>query len=115
MKQELGALAAGGDDARVSVLEEFGQYLGQAFQISDDLLDERGSEESMGKRVHKDAEAGKLTYPSLYGVETSAELLDRCAERSKDVLLRASALFNSDSLALQALRYLVDYVVERKQ
>lgn len=112
---KLGALSVGGDDERVSVLEEFGQYLGQAFQISDDLLDERGSEASMGKRVHKDVEAGKLTYPSLYGVDTSVELLDRCAERSKDVLSRASAFFDSDSLAFQALRYLVDYVVERKQ
>lgn len=112
---KLGALAVGVDDERVSVLEEFGENLGQAFQISDDLLDERGSEASMGKRVHKDAEAGKLTYPLLYGVETSIELLERCAERSKDVLSCASALFDSDSLAFPALNYLVDYVVERKQ
>jgi len=80
----LGALVAGATDVEQAAMEAFGARLGLAFQISDDLLDVRGDEATMGKRVGKDEDHGKLTFPGLLGVEESvrrAEQLvtDACA------------------------------------
>ncbi|MEO1990580.1 MAG: polyprenyl synthetase family protein [Pirellulales bacterium] len=68
---ELGALAAGGSDDQRAALSSYGHSFGLAFQIADDLLDVEGSEVSVGKRVGKDAARGKLTFPSILGVEAS--------------------------------------------
>ncbi len=67
----LGALVAGGDDKIISSLRNYGRCLGLAFQITDDLLDVVGDAAKIGKNVRKDAEHGKLTYPSLLGIEQS--------------------------------------------
>ena len=69
------------DLARVTV---YGEKVGLAFQIADDLLDVLGSEEALGKAVRKDGRQRKATYPALYGVERSqriaAELIvEACA------------------------------------
>ena len=57
-----------------SQLEKFGQKLGLAFQIADDLLDLRGEQARIGKKTGKDESRGKLTYPGLLGVEPSLAL-----------------------------------------
>ncbi|GJM19635.1 MAG: polyprenyl synthetase [Phycisphaeraceae bacterium] len=68
---ELGARAAGaGDDARAA-LAQYGQTLGNAFQIQDDLLDLAGTEERVGKSVGKDLEKGKLTLPLIHHLRTA--------------------------------------------
>jgi geranylgeranyl diphosphate synthase, type II len=67
----LGGLVAGADASQVAALEEYGRCLGLAFQITDDLLDVRGDETAAGKRVGKDAQQGKLTFPGLMGVQQS--------------------------------------------
>lgn len=63
---ELGAMLAGAPEETVAALSRFGRRLGAAFQIQDDLLDLTGSERSVGKSVHKDAEKGKLTLPIIH-------------------------------------------------
>jgi len=68
---ELGALAAGATPEQMSAIGEYGQAIGQSFQIVDDLLDVQSSAEKLGKRAGKDEAAGKLTYPGLYGVPGS--------------------------------------------
>lgn len=68
----LGARIAGADQAAVERLSNYGQRLGLAFQITDDLLDVRGTTRALGKTAQKDAARGKLTYPSLLGEEASA-------------------------------------------
>ena len=50
----------------MKALDEYGRRLGLAFQITDDLLDVRSTEENMGKRVGKDAEKGKITFPGCW-------------------------------------------------
>lgn len=65
---EAGAILAGDAGARQS-FADFAQHLGLAFQIRDDLLDVEGDEDVTGKRLHKDADAGKATFVSLLGVE----------------------------------------------
>lgn len=125
----LGALVAGASDATLNRLDLFGRYWGQAFQISDDLLDAVGDEAKLGKRVQKDAEAGKLTYVSLFGVDETRRLLDECVEKAKLALKPAfvaeldggidgasdasGPTFAVDSAAWSALNYLADYVAGR--
>ena len=74
----LGARIARGTEEQRLALTQYGRCLGLAFQITDDLLDVRGTQVATGKGVGKDAARGKQTYPSLMGVEASqmrAELL----------------------------------------
>ncbi len=68
----LGGMTAGAAPESLAGLDEYGRRLGLAFQITDDLLDVRSSEENMGKRVGKDAEKGKITFPGLLGIDESA-------------------------------------------
>ena len=67
----LGALVGGGDDARVDALGSYGQSLGRAFQIADDLLDVTANAEALGKTTGKDALACKQTFPRIVGIEGS--------------------------------------------
>ena len=77
----VGAVIAGADTAP---LRQYADALGLAFQIADDILDVEGDAETVGKRVRKDAEAGKATFVSLLGLDVAkaraAELCDQaCA------------------------------------
>lgn len=79
-----GAIIADATERELEEITEFGQGMGVAFQIADDILDETSTFEEMGKTMGKDKEAGKLTYTSLYGLEKSKkdlnEKLDKCLE-----------------------------------
>jgi geranylgeranyl diphosphate synthase type II len=68
---QLGAIAADASADQREVLETFGDHLGHAFQIVDDLLDVSGKESQVGKRLGKDRDHGKVTYPALLGVDES--------------------------------------------
>ena len=70
---ELGGLAVEADADRREALARFGRAFGLAFQIADDLLDAEGTEAAMGKRVGKDADRGKITYPTVAGVVAARE------------------------------------------
>jgi len=71
---KLGGLVAGAGPSVLDRLENFGEKLGLAFQIADDLLDLRGEQAKIGKKTGKDESRGKLTYPGLLGVEQSVSL-----------------------------------------
>lgn len=70
---ELGAVISGAGTEAIDALRHYGQAMGLAFQITDDLLDLEGDEKTVGKRLHKDADAGKLTFPGILGVDNSRE------------------------------------------
>ena len=93
---EAGALIAGADPAP---LRAYAQALGLAFQIADDILDVAGDEAATGKRVGKDAEAGKATFVSLLGLAGArARAADLVAEAEAALLpygARASALIEA--------------------
>jgi len=80
---ELGGLSAAADASRLGLLAAFGRAFGEAFQIADDLLDTEGNEAAVGKRVGKDADRGKLTFPTVLGAAESRrrahELADAAA------------------------------------
>lgn len=67
----IGALIGGGGEKEQNEMWEFGEKLGIAFQITDDILDVTSSPEVLGKSVHKDENADKLTYPAMYGIDNS--------------------------------------------
>ena len=67
----LGGIAADAREAQLAALDVFGEKLGLAFQIVDDLLDLEGDENLLGKRAGKDSERGKLTFPAVLGIEQS--------------------------------------------
>jgi geranylgeranyl diphosphate synthase type II len=103
---ELGALAAGADDAQRRALEEYGRRIGLVFQITDDLLDVRGDAAAMGKRAGKDSQRGKMTYPSILGIETSV----RRAESLVREACEAIAPLEPHAEGLHALAH---YVLQR--
>ena len=102
----LGALAGHGDSAIVDVLGDFGQNLGQAFQIADDLLDLTSTPEVLGKNVRKDSSANKQSFPRCVGTEKS-----RAAARGNSKA--AIAALESFGLEADDLRVLTDYVISR--
>ena len=77
---ELGAVLAGVDPSARERFARFGERLGLAFQVADDLLDATASAREMGKSPGKDEAAGKLTFVTLYGVEETRGILHRLEE-----------------------------------
>jgi len=69
-----GALCAQVGEADLARITVYGEKIGLAFQIADDLLDVLGSEEALGKAVRKDGRQQKVTYPALHGVEKSQRI-----------------------------------------
>src|SRR5207245_1620648 len=67
----MGGIVAGADGVALAALDAYGHAVGLAFQIVDDLLDVQGDEAKLGKRVNKDHDLGKWTYPGLLGPEGS--------------------------------------------
>jgi geranylgeranyl diphosphate synthase type II len=104
----LGAAVAGADAAQRAALETYGEKLGLAFQITDDLLDVRGEEAAMGKRVRKDAERGKLTFPGLLGIEESAR-------RAEQLVVGACEALRPLGGRASHLNALARYVLERNR
>jgi len=78
---ELGAILAGVDASSRRLFVDFGEDLGLAFQIADDLLDATADAEDLGKSPGKDEAAGKLTYVTLYGLDQAQRRLDEIEQR----------------------------------
>lgn len=103
---QLGALVAGADSQQTAALDRYGDRLGLAFQVTDDLLDVRSSEAAMGKRVNKDAARGKLTFPVLLG-------LDQSTRYAEQLVTEACAALQPFAAAAAGLDVLARYVLER--
>lgn len=82
----MGAICAGADAARLQQIDTLGHAIGLAFQIVDDLLDVTASDAQLGKRTGKDAAIGKLTYPSLLGLDDTRRHLARQQEIARNIL-----------------------------
>jgi geranylgeranyl diphosphate synthase type II len=75
----MGAIAAGGDEGQLHAVSRFGEHVGLAFQIVDDILDIEETSASLGKTAGKDVAQGKITFPAVYGLETSRTMAqDQC-------------------------------------
>ena len=82
----MGAIVAGASANERDALDIYGKAIGLAFQIVDDLLDVQGDESKLGKRVRKDNELGKWTYPGFWGVEGSRRRARQLAEEAVEAL-----------------------------
>ncbi|MCC6538171.1 MAG: polyprenyl synthetase family protein [Bryobacterales bacterium] len=76
----LGGLYAGASDLQYEALSLYGNHIGLAFQIVDDILDIEQSSEQLGKTAGKDAAQGKITFPAVYGLAGSREMADEQLE-----------------------------------
>ena len=81
-----GAISAGGDERAIDAIDRYGENLGLAFQIVDDILDVEGASADLGKTAGKDAAAGKPTYPAVYGLDESRRLAAQCADRARTAI-----------------------------
>jgi geranylgeranyl diphosphate synthase type II len=104
---EAGALLAGVDNEKMLNLKEFSKNIGLTFQIQDDILDVTSTTEELGKNVGSDESSGKVTYPSLLGLEKAKEQLDYHHQLARNSL---SFIDNEESLLLQ----FADFIVNRK-
>jgi len=73
----IGALMAAAPPAKLGYLTEYGEKIGLAFQIIDDILDVTGTMEELGKSTGADDARGKNTYPSAFGLKESREIAER--------------------------------------
>ena len=103
-----GAMLAGADRGALDRLTAYGEQLGLAFQIADDILDVVGDDEAMGKRTGTDSERDKSTYPSLVGLDEARRLAGEAVESALDALEG----FASEA---EPLRELARYVIEREK
>ncbi|MEG4317432.1 MULTISPECIES: geranylgeranyl diphosphate synthase CrtE [unclassified Microcoleus] len=101
-----GGILAGASAADLQRLSRFAKNIGLAFQIIDDILDITGTQEELGKSAGKDVQAGKVTYPSLWGIEESRRQAKQLVADAKSQL----AVFGSKALPLLGI---ADYITSR--
>jgi farnesyl diphosphate synthase len=100
-----GAILADAPEADIDRLTRFGEVIGLAFQLADDLLDVEASTEAMGKATGKDAEAGKATLVGLWGTVRTRDELGHLVREAETLL----APYGSRAAILSALaRFIVD-------
>ena len=102
----LGGLIGGADEGQLAALDAYGEKIGLAFQIVDDLLDLSGDASTMGKKTLKDADHGKLTFPAVLGVDASRQRAQRLVKEACAALVP----FGSRSAGLEDL---ARYILER--
>ena len=103
---ELGAVVAGAEKQVRESLLDYGQQVGLAFQVADDLLDVEGDINRTGKTSGRDAHLGKWTYPALAGNDTSRRLARNC-------IASACAAVEPLGEAGEPLKVLAEFVIER--
>jgi geranylgeranyl diphosphate synthase type II len=103
----LGAICAGAAEPELAALSSYGEHVGLAFQIVDDLLDVEQTSEALGKTAGKDAAQHKITFPAVYGMDESR----RMAERQRAAAHEALRGFGPRAALLKDL---ADLIVHRR-
>lgn len=103
---QTGALLGGGEAAALAAVTRYGQAAGLAFQVADDILDVIGDQALLGKDVGSDQARGKVTYPSLLG-------LDGARLRARELMEEAMAALQPLGAAAGPLREIARYIVDR--
>ena len=92
---------------QLAALSEYGEHIGLAFQIVDDILDVEESSDALGKTAGKDEAQQKITFPAVYGLNRSREMAE--AER-----LAAHHSLETFGSRAERLRQIADFIVQRK-
>ena len=103
-----GAILGEGTEEQVNAISSYGEKIGLAFQIADDILDVEGDSKTMGKGVGGDARKKKITFPAAVGLQKAKEIQGRLVEEG------VGALKTFDEKA-DPLRSLALYIIERKK
>ena len=103
----LGAICAGATPTQYDALSCYGEHIGLAFQIVDDILDVEESSEHLGKTAGKDAQQHKITFPAVYGLDASRRMAEQECARAHQVLEPFGA-------RAAGLHELADLIVKRK-
>ncbi len=103
----MGAIYAGATERELAALSAYGEHIGLAFQIIDDVLDIEESSEALGKTAGKDEAQQKITFPAVYGLERSREM----AQHERLAAHNSVAIFG---LRAERLRQIADFIVQRK-
>ncbi len=103
----MGAVLAGATKDRVDALTRYGEQIGLAFQVVDDILDIEGTAEELGKSPGSDSKKKKMTYPALYGTEGARQ-------KAKELLKGALDSLGIFSREADPLRHIARYIVGRK-
>jgi geranylgeranyl diphosphate synthase, type II len=102
-----GAICAGAPDEDVARLRHFGETIGWAFQVTDDILDVEESSAALGKTAGKDIAQQKATYPSVYGLERSHQIANELSSQ-------AIADLGPYSSRADRLRQIAQFLVHRR-
>jgi geranylgeranyl diphosphate synthase type II len=102
-----GAILSNAGEVELNALTSYGRHVGLAFQIADDILNVEGDQKLMGKGTGSDTKRGKVTYPTLVGMDASRKKAGELIEGA------LSAIKNFDHRA-QQLRMIAAYIIERK-
>ncbi len=103
----LGAIIGGANPEQLSLLTEYAEKSGLAFQVADDVLDATATSEELGKTAGKDAAVQKATYVALYGIEAARE-------RARLLYTEALAAAQQTGLATERLEQIAQFIIERQ-
>lgn len=104
---EAGAILGNADTKQRQALLEYSRKIGQAFQIADDILDIEGDVALMGKALQKDADHGKVTFVSLYG-------LDKAKAIARQLINEAKTALDVFGPKAETLKALAEYIINRQ-
>jgi len=101
-----GTILAGGSEEEIRSANRYGQQIGLAFQIADDILNVEGNEEILGKGTGGDRERGKITYPLVYGISESKHIQDQLIDQAIEFL-------HTFDYRADPLREIARYIIRR--
>ncbi len=103
-----GAILGGADESQIEAITSYGEKIGLAFQISDDILDIEGDSKTMGKQAGADEQKGKMTYPAVLGLNES--------KRIQSELVQTAVLdLQEFGSRAEPLRQIARYIIKRKK
>jgi len=103
----MGPILANCRGNRLAALTRYGESIGLAFQIIDDILDIEGTTQELGKTAGSDDRKKKLTYPSLFGIEEARR-------KAKDLIKAAADALRNFSSEADPLRDITQYIIKRR-
>ena len=103
-----GAILAQANPDDLARVTAYGEKIGLAFQIADDLLDVLGTQAELGKTIGKDEQQHKATYPALHGIEASQRISSRLVQEACEVM-------EPYGVRAQVLQGIAQYIVGRRQ
>jgi geranylgeranyl diphosphate synthase type II len=105
---QTGAVIGGADAKQLAALTAYGEKIGLAFQIVDDLLNVEGTTEQLGKAAGSDADRCKATYPAIFGLKKTKMM-------AEETIAEALAALDTFAARGEPLRQLAAYIISRNK